>query len=97
MWEQIINLAHNEIVAYAGMLLILSAFFLETRDILHSKEWPYLVLMALGSGLLAIRAYLIDEWAFFILEVAWFAAAALGLWSLGKGLQETLKDKKAES
>ncbi len=97
MWEQIVNLAHNEIVAYAGMLLILSAFFLETRDILHSKEWPYLVLMALGSGLLAIRAYLIDEWAFFILEVAWFAAAALGLWSLGKGLQETLKDKKAES
>ena len=97
MWDQIVNLAHNEIVAYAGMLLILSAFFLETRDILHSKEWPYLVLMALGSGLLAIRAYLIDEWAFFILEVAWFAAAALGLWSLGKGLQETLKDKKAES
>ena len=97
MWEQIVNLAHNEIVAYAGMLLLLSAFFLETRDLLHSKEWPYLVLMALGSGLLAIRAYLIDEWAFFILEVAWFAAAALGLWSLGKGLQETLKDKKAES
>ena len=60
MWEQIVDLAHNEIVAYAGMMLILSAFFLETRDILNSKEWPYLVLMALGSGLLAVRAYLID-------------------------------------
>ena len=56
MWEQIVDLAHNEIVAYAGMILILSAFFLETRDILNSKEWPYLVLMALGSGLLAVRA-----------------------------------------
>ena len=44
--------------------------------------------MALGSGLLAVRAYLIDEWAFFILEVAWFAAAALGLWSLSKGLRQ---------
>ena len=97
MLDKLVEFAHSELVAYAGMLLILSAFFLETRDILHSKEWPYLVLMALGSGLLAIRAYLIDEWAFFILEVAWFAAAALGLWSLGKGLQETLKDKKAES
>ena len=82
MWEQIVDLAHNEIVAYAGMMLILSAFFLETRDILNSKEWPYLVLMALGSGLLAVRAYLIDEWAFFILEVAWFAAAALGIGQL---------------
>jgi len=43
--------------------------------------------MALGSGLLAVRAYLIDEWAFFILEVAWFAAAVLGLWSLGTALK----------
>tara|TARA_Y100000746_G_scaffold80380_1_gene67731 strand:+ start:1403 stop:1537 length:135 start_codon:yes stop_codon:yes gene_type:complete len=40
--------------------------------------------MALGSGLLAVRAYLIDEWAFLILEVAWFAAALLGVWSLIK-------------
>ena len=87
MWEQIVDLAHNEIVAYAGMILILSAFFLETRDILNSKEWPYLVLMALGSGLLAVRAYLIDEWAFFILEVAWFAAAALGLWAITRAIR----------
>tara|TARA_B100000965_G_scaffold29411_1_gene21741 strand:- start:927 stop:1058 length:132 start_codon:yes stop_codon:yes gene_type:complete len=37
--------------------------------------------MATGAGLLAIRAFLIEEWAFFILEVAWFAAAVLGLWT----------------
>ena len=82
MYDQITTLANNEIVAYIGMMLILSAFFLETRDILNSKKWPYLILMALGSGLLAVRAYLIDEWAFFILEIAWFAAAILGLWSI---------------
>ena len=84
----LIDLAHSEGVAYLGMMLILSAFFMETRDILHSKAAPYLGLMALGSGLLAIRAYLIDEWAFFILEVAWFAAAALGMWSLWTNLGE---------
>ncbi len=82
MYDQITTLANNEIVAYIGMMLILSAFFLETRDLLNSKELPYLFLMALGSGLLAVRAYLIDEWAFFILEIAWFAAAILGLWSI---------------
>jgi hypothetical protein len=82
VYDQITTLANNEIVAYIGMMLILSAFFLETRDLLNSKEWPYLILMALGSGLLAVRAYLIDEWAFFILEIAWFAAAILGLWSI---------------
>ncbi len=83
MLESVTELLHSELVAYLGMIMILSAFLLETRGILHSKERPYLILMALGSGLLAVRAYLIEEWAFFILEVAWFAAAALGLWSLG--------------
>ncbi len=82
----LLDFAHGELIAYLGMILILSAFFMETRDILHSKAAPYLGLMALGSGLLAIRAYLIDEWAFFILEVAWFAAAVLGLWSLWSSL-----------
>jgi hypothetical protein len=66
------------------MILILSAFFLETRDVLHSKALSYLGLMAAGSGLLAIRAYLISEWAFFILEIAWFLAAILGIYSLRK-------------
>ena len=82
MIDAIVDFANREIVAYAGMILILSAFLLETRDILHSKAAPYLGLMAIGSGLLAIRAYLIDEWAFFILEIAWFFAAVLGLWAL---------------
>jgi hypothetical protein len=35
--------------------------------------------MAFGSGLLAIRAYLISEWAFFILEVVWCGAAVIAL------------------
>jgi len=82
VFDSLTDLAHHEGVAYVGMVLILSAFFLETRDILHSKAFPYLCLMALGAGLLAIRAFLIEEWAFFILEVAWFAAAVLGIWSI---------------
>ena len=70
---------NTEIVAYLGMILILVAFFLETRNVIESKAPLYLILMAVGSGLLAIRAYLIDEWAFFILEIAWFLTAVIGL------------------
>jgi hypothetical protein len=33
------------------------------------------MLMAFGSALLGIRAFLIDEWAFLILEAAWCGAA----------------------
>jgi len=64
------------------MALILCAFLLETRDLLDSKSPTYLWMMAGGAALLAIRAYLIDEWAFFILEAVWFLAAVMGLWAL---------------
>ncbi len=82
MIESIIDFANSEGVAYLGMTLILSAFLLETRDFLNSKSPTYLWMMAGGAALLAIRAYLIDEWAFFILEAVWFLAAVMGLWAL---------------
>jgi hypothetical protein len=69
----------SELLAYIGMASILLAFLLETRDALSSKGTIYLLLMAFGSGLLAIRAYLISEWAFFILEVVWCGAAVIAL------------------
>ena len=78
----IIDFAHSELVAYLGMALILTAFLLETRNFLNSKSPTYLWMMAGGAGLLAIRAYLIDEWAFFILEAVWSGAAVMGLWAL---------------
>lgn len=69
----------SELLAYIGMASILLAFLLETRDALSSKGMVYLLLMAIGSGLLAIRAFLISEWAFFILEVVWCGAAVIAL------------------
>ena len=68
------------------MMSILLAFLLETRNVLHSKQPTYLVLMAVGSGLLGVRAFLIDEWAFFVLEVVWCGAAVLALMTLGKSV-----------
>ena len=82
MIESIVDFAHSEGVAYLGMVLILSAFLLETRDLLDSKSPTYLWMMAGGAALLAIRAYLIDEWAFFILEAVWCGAAVMGIWAL---------------
>ena len=65
----------SELLSYVGMISILLAFVLETRNVLHSKQTSYLKLMAFGSALLGIRAFLIDEWAFLILEAAWCGAA----------------------
>ena len=74
----------TEITAYLGMILILGAFFLETRNLIDSKNWIYLIMMALGSGLLAIRAWLIDELAFLVLEVVWCLAALSALYKTTK-------------
>lgn len=65
----------TEVLSYVGMLAILAAFVLETRNVLHSKQTSYLALMAVGSALLGVRAFLIEEWAFLILEAAWCFAA----------------------
>ena len=85
----------SEFIAYVGMMCILLAFLLETRNVLHSKQPTYLVLMAVGSGLLGVRAFLIDEWAFFVLEVVWCGAAFLALISLGKSIASA--DEEASS
>ena len=69
----------SELLSYVGMISILLAFVLETRNVLHSKQTSYLMLMAFGSALLGIRAFLIDEWAFLILEAAWCGAAMVAL------------------
>ena len=85
----------SEAIAYIGMLSILVAFLLETRNVLHSKQPIYLVMMAFGSGLLGVRAFLIEEWAFFVLEVVWCAAALVALIAVGKS--PVLADEKASS
>jgi len=74
----------SEAIAYIGMMSILLAFLLETRDVLRSKQPLYLFMMAFGSGLLGIRAFLISEWAFLVLEIVWCAAAVVALVTLNK-------------
>ena len=78
----------SEVLAYVGMASILFAFLLETRDTISSKGSFYLLLMAFGSGLLAIRAFLIFEWAFFILEIVWCGAAMIALISIRNGVNQ---------
>jgi len=85
----------SEAIAYIGMLSILLAFLLETRNVLHSKQPVYLVMMAFGSGLLGVRAFLIEEWAFFVLEVVWCAAALVALIAVGNSPGST--DERASS
>ena len=61
--------------AYAGMVIVLAAFSAETRGIVSSRSFTYLILMAIGEALLTIRAYVTGEWPFAILGGIWAAFA----------------------
>ena len=65
--------------SYVGMCCILAAFVFETRGILNSRGTRYLLLMAVGSGILGIRAMHTGEWAFVVLEAAWLLASVIAI------------------
>ena len=61
--------------AYVGMVMVLAAFATETRGIISSRSFNYLVLMAIGELLLTLRAYVTGEWPFAVLGGVWAAFA----------------------
>ena len=65
--------------AYVGMLMVLAAFAAETRGIVSSRSFNYLILMAIGEALLTVRAYITGEWPFAILGGIWVAFAAYSI------------------
>lgn len=69
----------TNIAAYIGMFCILFAFVAETRGKINSRELAYLLLMAVGSGILGVRALHTGEWAFVVLEAVWMGAALLAI------------------
>ena len=71
--------------AYVGMLMVLVAFATETRGIVSSRSFNYLLLMAIGEALLTVRAYVTGEWPFAVLGGIW---AAFAIYSILKPPRE---------
>jgi hypothetical protein len=65
--------------AYVGMFMVLAAFAAETRGVLSSRSFNYLILMVIGEALLTVRAYVTNEWPFAVLGGIWAAFAAYSI------------------
>jgi len=65
--------------AYAGMILVMLAFGLETRGVVSSRSFRYLAAMATGQILLGIRAYDTGEWPFAVLSAVWAVIAIVAV------------------
>lgn len=62
-----------------GSLLVLVPFALSQAGRMRTDAVLYLLLNALGSGILAVDALLHRQWGFLLLEGVWALVSLLGL------------------
>jgi hypothetical protein len=76
-----------------GSLLVLAGFAASLLGWLGDKSVLYLVLNAVGSGILAVDAIYEAQWGFLVLEGSWAAVSVVGLFRLrGSSKERTCSD-----
>ncbi|HEY3503637.1 MAG TPA: hypothetical protein VGN37_12735 [Actinocatenispora sp.] len=68
-----------DILQIVGAVLVLVGFFGTQIGAVDAKSLAYLVVNALGSGVLAVLALLGREWGFLLLEGVWCVVAVVSL------------------
>ena len=66
-------------VQILGALLILAAFVLLQLRRLTARSLPYVLLNLAGGAVLALDAYLEEQWGFVLLQTAWTVVALAAL------------------
>jgi hypothetical protein len=69
----------EQVVQVLGSLLVLVPFALSQAGRMRTDAVLYLLLNALGSGILAVDALLHRQWGFLLLEGVWALVSLLGL------------------
>ncbi|HET6695825.1 MAG TPA: hypothetical protein VFG85_04910 [Gaiellaceae bacterium] len=69
----------SPLVQIVGALLILAAFGLGQAGVLSHTARSYIVLNLVGASVLAVDAYLEQQWGFLLLEGVWALIAASSL------------------
>ncbi|MEA9985046.1 MULTISPECIES: CBU_0592 family membrane protein [Subtercola] len=75
-------------VQIVGSLLVLAGFALAQWGVLNLKSKRYLVLNTVGSAVLAIDAFIGQQWGFLLLEGVWAIVSAISLVAVLAGRSE---------
>lgn len=65
-------------IGFAGVTILLVAYFLNLKGLLRKDGLSYLLLNILGAGIACLASVLLSYWPFIILE---------GCWTLVSGIQ----------
>ncbi|MDR1519110.1 MAG: hypothetical protein LBU23_03070 [Planctomycetota bacterium] len=79
------------LVQFVGSAAILAAFAMVQIGTLNPKSLAYLLVNAIGSGLLAADAIIEQQWGFLLLEGSWAVISVIGI------MRETLMLKRKQS
>jgi hypothetical protein len=69
----------NEIIGFAGVLILLLAFFLNSFKFLKQTDKSYILLNLFGAAIACYASFLINYLPFVILEAAWAFVALIAL------------------
>jgi hypothetical protein len=72
------------VLQLVGSLLVLAGFAASQFGWLDAKSAAYLLVNAIGSGVLAVDAVYEAQWGFLLLEGAWAVVSVVGLVKLGR-------------
>lgn len=67
------------VIGLVGVILLLSAFFLNLFKFLKSDTVTYALMNIIGAGLSCYASFMIDYMPFVILEATWAVIALVGL------------------
>ncbi len=75
----------DQLIQVLGALMILTAFAAAQFGLLSQHSLSYLALNLVGAAVLAVLAWIEDQWGFLLLETVWAIVSLWGLVRLQRG------------